>query len=417
MFSRIFRGLNRFFQQTRTINNEPLNGISLIVIILIDIFILTNVFSGLDDISRWHLSPEQASPCYGEWREYRTQSAKDKDYALIKKAFAEPNDRPVLKQTSFRQAYQQGTVGHLGALSEICLKYADAKDKIDTTDNQQTIKTIDQKQNKISNLEQANRNIRAQYDSTLLEKIAGQTGGKSINAINAEKAKETSEQNNRDIIALRKDITSLKNVLITKSESTEFLSILNNDGQFAALETNYKQASFWYPSIRLGFQALFLLPLLFVAFSLYKFAQRKNYGLIALICLHLLVIFFIPLIFKVFEFLQVGALFQIVFDLVRTLFGGLLFLINYLYILLIPLVGFGIIKFVQTVVLNPKVQAANRVQASRCINCAKKIGPQDAHCPHCGFYQYMECQNCHELTYKNLPYCKQCGHFHEDKLP
>lgn len=412
MLSRVIRVLNRFFQQTRTINNEPLNGISLMVIILIDIFILTNVFSGLDDISRWHLSPEQASPCYGEWQEYRTQSAKDKDYAIISLALTEPNNRPTPQQTSFQQAYQQGTVGHLGALSEICLKYGNAKDKIDTADNQQTIKTIDHKQNKISTLEQANRNIRTQYDSTLLEKIAGQPGGKSINTINAEKAKEISEQNNRNIAALRKDIASLKTTLITKSESAAFLAILNNGNQFTALENNYKQASFWYPSIRLGFQALFLLPLLFIAFSLYKFAQRKNYGLIALICLHLLVIFFIPLIFKIFEFLQVGALFQIVFDLVRTLFGGLLFLINYLYILLIPSVGFGIIKFVQTVVLNPKVQAANRVQASRCINCAKRIGPQDAHCPHCGFYQNMECQNCHELTYKNLPYCKQCGHLH-----
>jgi hypothetical protein len=414
MLSRVFRGLNRFFQQTRTINNEPLNGVSLIVIILIDIFILFNVFSGLDDISRWHLSPEQASPCYTEWQEYRTQNDKEKDYTIIRRVFSEPINQFTAKQNSFRQAYQQATVGHLGTLSEICLKYADAKDKIDNPDNQQTIKTIDQKQNRISTLEQANRNIRAQYDSTLLDKIAGQTGGKSINTINAEKAKETSEKNNRDIATLKTEIVTLKNALIVKPESKEFQSILKSDNQFADLEKNYKQASFWYPSIMLGFQSLFLLPLLFIAFSLYKFAQRKNYGLIALICLHLLIIFFIPLIFKVFEFLQIGALFQVVFDLIITLFGGLLFLINYLYILLIPLVGFGIIKFVQTVVLNPKIQAANRVQASRCMNCAKKIGQEDAHCPHCGFYQYMECQNCNQRTYKNLPYCKQCGHCHED---
>jgi hypothetical protein len=416
MLPRVFRGLNQFFQQTRTINNEPLNGVSLIVIILIDIFILVNVFSGLDDISRWYISPDQASPCYSEWQGYRNQDAKDKDYEITRQALTQTYNQYAPKQTNFRQAYEQGTVGHLGTISEICLKYADAKDKIDTANNQQTAKTIDQKQNKISTLEQANRNIRAQYDSTLLEKIAGQKGEKSINVVNAEKAKETADRNNREMGILRNEMSALKKVLIAKPESTGFLAILKNESQFSELEKDYKQASFWYPSIRLGFQSLFLLPLLFVAFSLYKFAQRKNYGLVALICLHLLIIFFIPLIFKVFEFLQVGALFQFVFDLVITLFGGLLFVINYLYILLIPLVGFGIIKFVQTVALNPKVQAANRVQASRCINCAKKIGLQDAHCPHCGFYQYMECQNCHELTYKNLPYCKQCGHSHEDKL-
>jgi predicted RNA-binding Zn-ribbon protein involved in translation (DUF1610 family) len=410
MFSRTFRGLNQFFQQTRTINNEPLNGVSLIVIILIDIFILINVFSGLDNISRWYISPDQASPCYSEWQEYRKQNSKDKDYAIIRRAFPESTD----PKTNFRQVYVRETVDHLGTISEICLKYADAKDKIDTADNQKVIKTIDQKQNKISTLEQANRNIRAQYDSTLLEKIAGQKGEKSINAVNSGKAKETSERNNREIGTLSNELVTLKNALINKPESEEFLAILKNDNQFSELEKDYKQASFWYPSIRLGFQSLFLLPLLFVAFSLYKFAQRKNYGLVALICLHLLIIFFIPLILKIFEFLRIGAIFEVVFVLVRTLFGGLLFFINYLYIVLIPLVGFGIIKFVQTVILNPKIQAANRVQASRCISCAKKIGQQDAHCPHCGFYQYMECQNCHQLTYKNLSYCKQCGHSHAD---
>lgn len=85
------------------------------------------------------------------------------------------------------------------------------------------------------------------------------------------------------------------------------------------------------------------------------------------------------------------------------------FLINYVYILLIPLVGFGIIKFFQKFAFNPKNQAATRVQKSECLQCARKIRQQDSHCPHCGYAQYAECLNCHDLTYKNLPYCKQCG--------
>ncbi|OUL24651.1 hypothetical protein BV375_23765 [Nostoc sp. 106C] len=56
MLARIRRLWNQFFSKTRKINNEPLNTVSLIVIILIDIFILINVFTGLDDISRWHIA-------------------------------------------------------------------------------------------------------------------------------------------------------------------------------------------------------------------------------------------------------------------------------------------------------------------------------------------------------------------------
>ncbi|GAX44240.1 hypothetical protein NIES4075_52580 [Tolypothrix sp. NIES-4075] len=405
MLERIRRILNQFFSNSRTINNEPLNKVSLIVIILIDIFLLINVFTGLDDISKWHLNPTQAYPCYSEWKNYRAQTASYKDYEIIKLS---PTDNT--KLPSLQQTYQQPQAGHLGKVSEICLNYATSKDKIKNSSNQQTIKTIVGKEANISSLEQTNRNIRAQYDSTLLEKIAGQAPGQSINLVGAEKAKQELDQNSRKIYTLKNEISHLKNVLLAKPESVNFIAFLKDNDKFTAVEKGYQQASFWYPSIQLTFQSLFLLPLIIVALSSYKFAHKRRYGLISLISWHLLVIFFIPLLLKIFEFLQIGVIFQFIFDVVSALFGGLLFLISYAYILLIPLIGFGIIKFLQKIVFNPKVQAASRVQKSRCLNCAKKIQHHDVYCPHCGYYQYVECQNCHNLTYKNLPHCKHCGH-------
>jgi predicted RNA-binding Zn-ribbon protein involved in translation (DUF1610 family) len=406
MLSRIRRLLSQFFSNARTINNEPVNKVSLIVIILIDIFILINVFTGLDDISRWHLSPSEVYPCYSEWGDYRAQTIKDKEYELVKRSLTyNPNSPPL-----FQQTYQQVQTGHLGKVSEICLNYGGLKDQIYNSENQQTIKTIDQKQGKISNLEQANRNIRNQYDSTLLEKIAGQDREQSINTVGAEKAKQQLEENKRNLSTLGVEISNLKNQLVAKSESTNFLAFLKDENKFSTVNKGYKQASFWYPSIQLALQSLFLLPLIFVALSVHKFAQRRGYGLIALIAWHLLVIFFIPLILKIFEFLQVGVIFKFIFDIVSTLLGGLLFLISYVYILIIPLIGFGIIKFLQKIVFNPKIQAANRVQKSRCVKCARKIRQHDLHCPHCGYHQYVECDNCHTITYKHLPHCKECGH-------
>jgi predicted RNA-binding Zn-ribbon protein involved in translation (DUF1610 family) len=406
MLAKIRRLLNQFFSNSRTINNEPLNKVSLIVIILIDIFILINVFTGLNDISQWHLNPTQAYPCYSEWKNYRTQTAKNKDYEIIK---FYPTDNTI-NSPSLQQTYQQPQAGHLGKVSEICLNYATYKDKIKNSSNQQTIKTIVQKEADISSLEQTNRNIRAKYDSTLLEKIAGQAREQSINPVGAEKAKQELDQNSRKISTLKNEISNLKNVLLAKLESVKFIAFLKENDKFTAVEKGYQQASFWYPSIQLAFQSLFLLPLIIVALSSYKFALSRRYGLISLISWHLLVIFLIPLLLKIFEFLQIGAIFQFIFDIVSALFGGLLFLISYAYILLIPLIGFGIIKFLQKIVFNPKVQATNRIQKSRCLNCAKKIQHHDVYCPHCGYYQYVECQNCHNLTYKNLPHCKHCGH-------
>ncbi len=405
MFARIRQILSQFFSKSRTINNEPLNKVSLTVIIIIDIFILINVFTGLDNISRWHISPTEAYPCYSEWQNYRVKTTQDKDYEIVSLSLSSYTNN----QFSFRRNYQQAEAGHLGKVSQTCLQYADYQDKINNPEKQQIIRNIAQKQAKTSRLEQANSTIQSQYDSTLLEKIAGQGREQSINQVSAEKAKQTLEVNNRQISTLKQEISTLKNELLAKPESISFITFIKDENRFQEVDKGYQQASFWYPSIQLGFQSLFLLPLIIIALSVHKFAQRRGYGLVSLISWHLLVIFFIPLIVKIFEFLQVGAIFKFLFDIVSAIFGGLLFLINYVYILLIPVIGFGIIQFFQKFVFNAKVQAASRVQKSCCVNCAKKIRHLDTYCPHCGYYQYIECHNCHNLTYKHLSYCKHCG--------
>jgi hypothetical protein len=409
----MLRSLRRLFRQflnkSRTLNHEPLNKVSLVVIILVDLFILSQVFMGLADISSWHLSPNQAYPCYTEWSDYRIQKTGDRDYSTIRRAITDD----LFPNKNFREVYQRVEPGHLGQVSPICLDYAVLKDKIRTKENQQLIKAIDQKQTKIDQITQKNNQIRAQYDSTLLEKIAGQSRDRSINAVAAEEAQQTLAQNNRTITDLKSEIQTLKTNLGSKVQQIGLFDRLRAENPFTQLEKGYQQATFWYPSIQLSLQALFLLPLLALAFFVHSFATRKGYGLVALISWHLLVIFLIPLIIKIFEFLQVGVIFKGIFDLVSKLLGGLLFLVSYVYILLIPLLGFGLIKFFQRFVFNSKLQAANRVQKSLCVNCARKIRLLDNYCPHCGYYQHHECANCHSLTYKHLSYCKECGHSQE----
>lgn len=406
------RILNRFFDRSRTINNEPLNKMSLIVIILVDLFILTNVFTGLDDISRWHLSPAQAHPCYSEWAGYQAQTIGSKDYDIVRKAvLANTNEDMYDSQakSSSRETYKQDAKNHLGSVASTCLDYDRIRDKINTIENRKILSTIDQQQADIRKLESSNQTIKSQYDSSLLEKIARQERGQSINQVSAEKAKQTLDQNSLKISALKLETTNLNNKLVAKPESTAFVSLLKGKSKFNPLKSSYQQASFWYPSIQFGFQAAFLLPLILGAFVVNNFAQRRGYGLIALISWHLLVIFLIPLLFKVLEFLQVGVLFTFISKVIYSIFGSLLFLVSYIYILLIPLLGFGLIKIFQEFVFNSKIQMAKRVQKSQCVNCASKIRSSDIYCPHCSTYQLSECRNCHSLTYKGLPYCNQCG--------
>ncbi|MEM9486272.1 MAG: hypothetical protein AAGA83_21550 [Cyanobacteria bacterium P01_F01_bin.116] len=402
MVTKLFRFLRRFLHRTRTINNEPLNKVSLVVIVLIDIVILTNVFIGLNDVAQWHISPESAYPCYVEWRNYRNQKTDNKDFEIIQKTVT-PN------LIEFEQRYQQRGVDHLGEVSPVCLRYGQAQDTLRNADYGGILQRVGQKERAIATITDSNRTIRKQYDSTLLEEIAGQPRDQSINQVGAAEAKAKLAENEAKITALKTEISTLKNELLSKPESAAFLSLLNETATFQTVEQSYDRADFWYPSIQLVFQAIFLVPLMLIAFAMYTLAEQKRYGLVALISWHLLVIFCIPLILKVFEVLQTGVIFSFVFDVVAALFGRLLFLVSYIYILLIPLLGFAVIKFAQRFIFNPKLQAAGRVQKSRCIKCAKKIKEQDAHCPHCGYHQHKKCGNCHQLTYKYLPYCNHCG--------
>ena len=417
MLTRMRRVLSRLFDRSRTINNEPLNKMSLIVILLVDLFILTNVFTGLDDISRWHLNPTQSHPCYSEWNSYQTKTTNRTDYDVIREAISsktkdvdsyDPSGSS--PRVDLSQKYKEDVKNKLGTISNVCFEYAGIRDKINTSKNQASVASIDRQQADIGKLESANETIKSQYDSSLLDKIAGQKRDRSINQVGAEKAKQTLEQNNAKIITLKQKNTALENSLIAKQESNAFISLLKDSNKFNLLKSSYDRASFWYPSIQFGFQFVFLLPLLLGALVVNNFAQRRGYGLIALISWHLLVIFLIPLLFKVLEFLQIGVIFNLISSIVYKLFGSLLFLISYIYIFLVPLVGFGLIKVFQEFVFNSKIQTANRVQKSQCVNCARKIRSSDIYCPHCSYYQLSECQNCHHLTYKNLPYCNQCGH-------
>lgn len=428
MFNKIRNLIRRFFRKSSTLNRQSLNVPSLIVIVFVDIFILVNVFFGLNDISNWHLSPYQAYPCYSEWQTYQGSQDAGKDYAMVRQSIVPSNSSvPEYRSTynriepfpvnppnpsSIRDSYQINQINHIGQVSPQCLDYADVQDALRTPANQKAVISIDTKLQKISELEQANRNIRAQYDSTLLEKVAGQPRNQSINTISAEQAKQKTDANSATISQLKQDITKVKQTLLAQPEAQTLLAYLNNSDKFEPIAAQYRHASFWYPSIQLGLQALFLLPLILISYAIHHFALRKNYGLVALITWHLLIIATIPALLKLFEFLQVGVLFQWIATAIGSIFGNLLFLVSYSQIVLIPLVGFGLIKLIQRLSrrrAKAQKDAVNRIAQSRCLRCATKIGPNDAYCAHCGYQQFEECPSCHAMTHRQMPHCTHCG--------
>jgi hypothetical protein len=406
MFGFLRRLTRIFVRKSTLISQEPLNKVSLIILILIDCFVLFNVFSGLESISHWPLSPNEAYPCWGEYETYRRDL-----------------DNPQLKADEVRFGVVDAAVqplepwqtnptidgNRLGEINPICLQYSQLRQGLQTPETKAIRDRIENLKAQANNHQKAIDQLKAEYDSTLLEEIAGQDPNQSINAATAATTKTKIAQHESEITKAHSQIKAQKAQLMATPGAIAYLQQLDNPSDYQTLKTSYENAEFWYPNFQFGLQLLFLAPLILLTYGWHGQAIRRNWGLQTLLSWHLLLIFSIPVAVRLFQFLQFGNLVRLVVDTIVALVGGLLFVASYIFILVVPLVGFGLIKFLQHFVFNPRVQAKKRIQKHRCIQCNARLRTDDPHCPHCGFNQYQECGHCHQPTYQYAPFCRVCG--------
>ncbi len=413
----------RLLRRSSQLNDAPLNKASLLVLVLIDLFLLVNILAGLNAIAAWPLSPSQAYPCQSAWSAYLRDSSPQRDPQVLRQALrgteaAEPVPLPRPggagdggpPPPSVRERWLELENDHLGRVDPICLELAGRQDAVARqTDLRRLGAGIQAREQAIERIEQESATIRRQYDSSLLEQIAGQPRPRALSAVSAAEARASLERNDQRLARLGREIADLERQVVQAPASRRYLALLGDRRAFQAVERDFARASFWHPSLQLLLQTLFLLPLVIGSLAVYRFANRRGHGLIALISWHLLVIALVPLLLKLFEFSQVGLLFQVVYDLVAGLVGRLLFLVSYLYILLIPLLGFGLIRLMQALLFNTRLQASQRVQRGRCLRCARRLQPASRHCPHCGYAQLQSCPHCGRATHRHLPHCRHCG--------
>jgi hypothetical protein len=395
--------LRQLLRKSTYLRYEPINKVSIIILILVDIFVLFNVFSGLDSIAQWPLNPTETFPCFTAYERYQTSPQKGTfalNAATVEGLLEEFN----LPSSEINRPSRLGRPSHL------CADITRLTTAIKSDANLHRLKTeIDQERRGVTQLEQEIQTLQRQYDSTLLEKIAGQAPQKSINKVPATEIKENIDQNNLKIKEKENKVQAIQSQLLKKDVLKQYLEQLNSTTKYQLVKNAYASAEFWHPNQQFLLQVLFLLPLILLAYAVHRAATQRNKDLLALLAWHLLLIFCIPFLIKLFEFLQFGNLVGIVIEGLTTLLGGLLFLGSYLFILIIPLFGFGLIKFLQRFVFNPKVQARNRIQKIRCINCNFKLGQGDSFCANCGFNQFIPCPQCDQPTYKFTRFCKHCG--------
>jgi len=402
MLNFLQRFSRRFVRKSTQVSQTPLNKVSLIILIIVDIFVLINVFSGLYNISAVPLSPYEAYPCYSDYQNFHDSNSNlplsDRQFLALEEALNPPPSAPIDIQSR-----------RLGKIDPLCQEYLEQKRAVNISENQNLLQTLSGLENNISIKETKISELEKQYDSTLLEKIAGQASENSITTSTAEATRRDIEQAKGEIDRWRQEISSVKEKLIQNPVAKIYLDTLNNTTHYQTLKKSYEKSEFWYPNLQFLLQILFLIPLIGLTYGWHHQTIQTNKGLQSLLSWHLLLIFCIPLIVRVFQFLLFSNLVSLVVETVITLVGGLWFIASYLFIITIPLLGFGLIKFLQHFVFNPKVQAKKRIQKQRCIQCNSRLYTTDPFCPHCGFNQYQECPHCHNSTYQYAPFCRVCG--------
>jgi hypothetical protein len=251
--------------------------------------------------------------------------------------------------------------------------------------------------------------VRGAYDTTLLESIAGdnrqnqrsQQLGKSVSEATERISVLETEQESIDLVVAKNEhLSALFGAIDAITQD-------DRDGLRKALRSH----NFWYPVKRLGMEMLFLLPLLtgFYFWNARSIARTRPFQ--SLVSSHLLVVTFIPVLFKVLELLYEiipKKILKKVIDLLESL--QLVALWYYLLMGLAILTALALIYLLQKKLFSHERLLERRIARGECQECGVHLQGDIAACPSCGFAQFRECSHCNRATWVHGKYCRECGH-------
>lgn len=382
------------------LDSQPIGKAALTVVIFLDLFILISIFDGLTEHTRQLTTPDEYIPQHcrdividGEWNNtnqlvriaqvistYRRSYVRhDERSRLINK---HPTCEPIMRLMYTMEDDKQLSKN----LSDFLLL------------RQQIIQTQ-------SELE----HIRAGYDTALLESIAKPDNvSPSTEALRKEIAEKTELIN-----GLVKKRQLLQSSLEQNEHLKQFFSVINavSEASRNDLLEDLRHLNFWYPLKRLGMEMLFLLPLFVALYFWNTKSIHSNRPFQTLVSSHLLVVVFIPVLFKiaelVYDIIPKKLLEQLV-ELLESL--HLVALWHYLLMVIAILTALVLIYVFQKKLFSHEKLIKKRISKGLCQSCGIRLPEASPVCPLCGFNQYKECCHCNKPTYVYGKYCKECGH-------
>jgi hypothetical protein len=381
---------------------EPLNKLSMATIILLDLFILTMVFSGLDDHTRQLTSPSEYLP------------------HVARQVFIEHTWSPISRMSKLQSlvlkdrknySYRYDSIFEKDNLKKMHPLCRDFYERVKVLSEDKALQDLFVERQRSA--EERSRAVASQdkakkaYDTQLLESIAG-AGGEAdrVQSIASRSRNLTDriEQLTAEIATIEKEINAHPGI-------QEIWGIVSPDNQNRQrVIDDFRRFERWYPLKELGWQLVFILPVCGVFYVWSGRSVKKENRIQTLISSHLLVIAALPIIFKVIEVvvdLIPNHFFKNIFRLLKSL--HLIAIWHYLVIAGAIVIGLFLVYLIQRKVFSLQKVRQKRLMRGACIQCSKKLPAGASVCPFCGERQYQCCGSCRQQTPVGGVYCMHCG--------
>ncbi|MCP4354964.1 MAG: hypothetical protein GY793_04900 [Proteobacteria bacterium] len=360
--------------------SEKLSGMSILLIAVLDIFLASLIFEGIDK------EQSKLQKTYSAYPYQCMSMFKASDFSFDKYSLV----FGYRGSTQYSESYTQ---------SEKCQKLSD---KIKVAKHTPEIKRAHNRFEKIdSELKETSRRISAmktkypknydmmpEYDRLLNQE-------KSLKTAKDNLPKLSSFIEVQDLIAYK---NTNKDLILKEKDSHER----------------------WFIIKEYLYMLKFVIPLLLIVLYFYtknKKAQikgKKYNNIVLMITSHLTFILMVPFVFSTLHIIYSFIPKKLIANIVELLISiGALFLGYYMLILISILFIFALVYYIQKREKNKSVNIKGilaNIRRGLCHNCKSKVNyEKDSYCSYCQAQLRKECDNCKEEILNHLRFCKHCG--------
>ncbi|MGE4382303.1 MAG: ABC transporter permease [Arcobacter sp.] len=296
------------------------------------------------------------------------------------------------------------------------------REKIEIIKNNIDIKSLKQQNEELNNKSyEINSQItylEENYNTILFEKLSKQNNSKSIvkGELTTENIKEKYETFKKELEEINRQKIDLENIFKESNFVKDLLFYLETNKE-TILEDIKKSEKFYSIKYELVI-LLFLVPLVVVFFYLMRNYLQKDRYILYIIFKNILVVTLIP---TVISFLSLINIFipKIFIEKVLMFFYSLEipFIVYYLAIAIAILIFIFIIIKIQKrfkedneKLKNNNISIVDAYNKNICIKCGNRVDFNIMnYCPCCQNQLKIECENCHTNTIKGLDFCSNCG--------